>query len=123
VLVYLIEPQALFSSHLERVLVAAGLPAATVRREVDAAELIVLAPDVVFVDLDFFAEGGPTALCRIRDAVRGATIVGYTHSLDPLFAASCFIAGASALIEKSADERRTVDEIKGVFREILTAAS
>src|ERR1700693_6610878 len=96
------EPQLVFFDYLQRVLAEAGLPVVAARNEMDAKDVAAHDPAAVFVDVDFFARGGPNALCRIRQATRSAALIAFCHSADPTYAASCMISGADAGISKEA---------------------
>jgi len=115
---YLIEPQTVFVPYLSRVLTSAGLDIVAIGRDVDRKDINTHAPAAVFVDVDYFERGGPTAICHIRDAARKATVIAFSESEDPLFAASCVISGASAVCSKNDMEETLLRAVKDVLARI-----
>ena len=84
---YVIEPQLVFTDYLEHLLQEAGLTVVATRNEVDGKDIAAIDPAAVFVDVDFFARGGPNALCKIRQATRSAAVIkkaGKEHLLSSL---------------------------------------
>ena len=84
---YVIEPQTTFVGFLERALHEAGLDVIAVSPAVDTERIAAADPDAVIVDVDFLERGGPSALCAVRSAVPGATILAYTDDDDESFSA------------------------------------
>ncbi len=101
---YVIERQAVFVPYLEALLTAVGLEIVGVAGTVDVPALGAAAPAAVFVDIDYLARGGLTALCTVAAAVRGAKVIAFTEVDDSLFAASCVVSGATAVCSKSHSE-------------------
>ncbi len=118
---YLIEPQAVFSPYLERLLARAGFEVVGVRRDVDPRELASVAPAAVVVDVDFVERGGPTALCRIREAARSAALIALSDRLDPAFTTTCMISGASAVVGKGLDAATRLRELRLALEIAVTA--
>ena len=109
---YVIEPQLMFAPFLERFLRDAGLNVVATRNEVNGKDIAALDPAAVFVDVDFFERGGPNALCKIRQAARSATVIAFSTSEDPTYAASCYISGATAVLSKKAGEERLLSSLR-----------
>ncbi len=109
---YLIEPQTVFVPYLQRVLAAAGLSVIAIHHDVDLKDLAARAPSAVFIDVDYFERGGPTALCRIRETLRNATVIALSESTDPTFAATCVISGANVVCHKKDGEESFVRSIR-----------
>ncbi|MGP6157346.1 MAG: response regulator [Vulcanimicrobiaceae bacterium] len=112
---YLIEPQLLFVPFLKRLLSGAGLQVVATGDEIDAKDLSLHDPDVVFVDVDFFERGALNALCRIRQSLRSAAVIAFSDTEDANFEASCFISGASAVVSKAA----SADQLLRTLRSVL----
>ena len=108
---YLIEPQLVFGDFLRRCLSGAGFDVVATSSDVDGRDIVAHDPAAVFVDVDFFERGGPNALCRIRQASPGARMIAYSASEDPMFAASCYISGASAIISKRSGEHNLIADL------------
>jgi len=101
---YLIEPQAVFEPFLARLLERAGLAIVGTSRTLDRRALDLSDPDVVVVDVDF-AEGGALRVVRaLRDGAPRMRIIACAESVEPQFAARCYIAGANAVLEKGTEE-------------------
>jgi len=118
---YLIEPQLVFVDYLQRVLAEAGLTVVATSNEIDGKDIAAHDPAAVFVDVDFFARGGPNALCRIRQATRSAAVIAFCHSADPTYAASCMISGADAVISKEAEIERVLSSLRQAVAATLSA--
>ncbi len=115
---YLIEPQTVFVPFLRRVLSTAGLDVVATSREIDRKDLTTHAPAAVFVDVDYFERGGPTAICHIRDAAKNVAVIAFSESEDPLFAASCVISGASAVCSKNDAEEGLLAALRDTLSQI-----
>ena len=111
---YLIEPQTVFVPYLRGLLADAGLTVVATSNDVDCKDIGVHAPAAVVVDLAFFDRGGATALCRIREAARTATVIALSGSTDPSHAAVCVVAGASTVCAKD-DARDVVTALRGAL--------
>lgn len=109
---YVIEPQLVFARYLEHMLAEAGFTVVATRDHIDGKDIAAHAPAAVFVDLDFFDRGGPTALCKIRQAMPSGALIAYSNSEDPTYAASCYISGADAVISKQAGEERVLSNLR-----------
>lgn len=120
---YLIEPQTVFVPFLSRFLTTAGLEVVATSRDVDFKDIDTHAPAAVFVDIDYFERGGPTALCRIREAARHATVIAFSESEDPLFAAACFISGANFLCSKNDVEENVLRAVKSALFAVANEAA
>lgn len=116
---YLIEPQTVFVPFLERVLSAAGLTVVATNHKVDATDLGAHAPRVVFVDVDYFDRGGPTVLCRIRETLHNTMLIALSESVDPVFVATCIIAGANIVCYKDVEETFVRSVRQGLTRFVL----
>jgi DNA-binding NarL/FixJ family response regulator len=111
---YVIEPQKLFVPYLTSVLRAAGIEVVATAEDVDGHDIVAKAPDLIFVDIDYFERGGPSTLCRIREVARRATIVAISDSNDETFAASCTISGANAIVAKSGAAETLVKAVRAL---------
>ncbi len=120
---YLIEPQTVFVPFLSRFLTSAGLEVVATNREVDRKDIDTHAPAAVFVDIDYFERGGPTALCHIREAARDATVIAFSESDDPLFASACVISGADAVCSKNDIEENVLRALKSAIFAVQTEAA
>ncbi len=109
---YLIEPQLMFADYLRGFLSEAGFVVVATHHDIDAKDIALHDPAAVFVDIDFFERGGPTALCRIRQATQSAVVIAYSSSDDPTYAAACYISGANAVISKRAGEERLTSGLR-----------
>ena len=109
---YVIEPQLMFANYLEGVLAEAGFTVVATRDQIDGKDIVAMAPAAIFVDLDFFDRGGPTALCKIRQAMPLGALIAYSTSDDPTYAASCYISGADAFISKGAGEDGVLSSLR-----------
>ncbi len=120
---YLIEPQTVFVPFLSRFLSAAGLDVVATHREVDRKDIDTHAPAAVFVDIDYFERGGPTALCHIREAARHAAVIAFSEFDDPLFAAACVISGANAVCSKNDIEENVMRALKSALSAVRAEAA
>jgi CheY-like chemotaxis protein len=109
---YVIEPQLMFVDYLQQLLAEAGLTVVATSNEINAKDIAAHDPSAVFVDVDFFVRGGPNALCKIRQATRSAAVIAFCNSNDPMYAASCLISGADAVISKEAGEERVLRSLR-----------
>lgn len=109
---YLIEPQLLFVPYLSQVLAHAGLAVVAAAGNVDERELNDNQPAVVMVDVDYTERRELSLIREIRLAVPSASIFAYSDRDDDLFAASCRIAGATALISKNVDEGAFCEQVR-----------
>ncbi len=119
---YLIEPQTVFVPFLSRFLTTAGLEVVATNREVDRKDIDTHAPAAVFVDIDYFERGGPTALCHIREAARNAAVIAFSESDDPLFTATCVISGANAVCSKNDIEENVLRAVKSAISAVRSEA-
>jgi DNA-binding NarL/FixJ family response regulator len=113
---YVIEPQLMFSSYLERCLSGAGLEVIATNHDIDGRDIAAHDPAAIFVDVDFFERGGPNALCRIRQAPKSAHLIAYSSSDDPTYAALCYISGANAVISKRAGEELLIAGVRQALK-------
>lgn len=120
---YLIEPQTVFVPFLARTLAAAGLEVIASHHDVDGKDLGARAPAAVFIDVDYFVRGAPTALCRVREALRHAVVIALSESTDPTFAASCVISGANVLCNKKDGEDSIVRAIRTALAHVQNSAT
>ncbi len=111
---YLIEPQLLFVPFLKRILTEAGLQVVATSEDIDGKEIVAHDPAAVLVDVDFFERGAPNALCRIRQAVKTATVIAFSEVDDPTFEAACHISGATALVSKRFGAEQFVKALRAV---------
>lgn len=109
---YLIEPQTIFVPYLRRVLSIAGFDVVATSQGVDGGDISAHDPAAIFVDVDYLERGGPTALCRIRDAARSARLIAFSESSDATFAATCVISGADAVFSKSDGEEKLLRALR-----------
>ena len=109
---YLIEAQSIFVPYLQRVLSDAGFDVIATSPGVDGRDITAHDPAAIFVDVDFLERGGPTALCRIRDAARSARVMALSEKSDTLFAATCVISGANAVFSKNDNEEKLVSALR-----------
>jgi DNA-binding NarL/FixJ family response regulator len=114
---YLIEPQTIFVPYLSRVLENGGFEVIATNAGVDSSDIAAHNPAAILVDVDFLERGGPTALCRIRDAARSAALVALSDRNDPLFAATCVISGASAVCSKSEGEDKILRALRRALQQ------
>jgi DNA-binding NarL/FixJ family response regulator len=120
---YLIEPQTIFVPYLSRVLENGGFEVIATSAGVDSSDIAAHNPAAILVDVDFLERGGPTALCRIRDAARSAALVALSDRTDPLFAATCVISGASAVCSKSEGEDKILRALRRALQQQQDAFS
>lgn len=111
---YLIESQTIFLPYLLRILERAGCEIVATSSVVDCSAIASLAPAVVIVDVDYLERSGPTSICRIREMLNGVTLVALSEFDDPLFSASCVLAGASAVWSKNDAEEKLIRALRGV---------
>jgi DNA-binding NarL/FixJ family response regulator len=109
---YVIEPQLVFTDYLQHLLQEAGMNVVATRNEVDGKDIAAIDPAAIFVDVDFFARGGPKALCKIRQASRSAAVIAFSTSEDPTYAASCYISGADAVLSKKAGKELLLSTLR-----------
>jgi DNA-binding NarL/FixJ family response regulator len=109
---YVIEPQLVFTDYLQHLLQEAGMNVVATRNEVDGKDIAAIDPAAIFVDVDFFARGGPNALCKIRQASRSAAVIAFSTSEDPTYAASCYISGADAVLSKKAGKELLLSTLR-----------
>ena len=109
---YLIEPQTIFVPFLRRMLSLAGFDVVATSQTVDGRDISLHDPAAVFVDIDYLERSGPTALCRIRDASRTATVIALSEITDPMYHATCVISGANAVCSKSENESRLLQIVR-----------
>lgn len=112
---YVIESQSVFLPYLTRVLERAGCEIVATNRVVDSVDIAEKAPVAVVVDVDYFAQGGPTLLCHVRSAHETAKIIVLSEIEDALFRATCIFAGASLVCSKGDGEEKLVRKIRGAF--------
>jgi len=103
---YLIESQSIFVPYLQRMLMNAGFDVIATSQSVDSRDITAHDPAAIFVDIDYLEKSGPTALCRIREAAKPAAVIALSEKTDDLFAAACFISGATALCSKADSEEQ-----------------
>jgi DNA-binding NarL/FixJ family response regulator len=109
---YLIEPQAIFVPFLRRMLASAGFDVVATSPGVDSRDISAHDPAAVFVDIDFLERGGPTALCRIREAAKSAAVIALSETTDAMFTATCFISGATAICSKAEGEEHLLRTLR-----------
>jgi DNA-binding NarL/FixJ family response regulator len=112
---YLIEPQAIFVPFLRRMLANAGFDVVATSPGVDSRDISAHDPAAVFVDIDYLERGGPTALCRIREAAKSAAVIALSETTDALFAATCFISGATAICSKAEGEEKLLRTLRAAL--------
>lgn len=100
---YVIEPQRFFLPYLESLLTKAGCTVVAMRPTIDERDLQGHDPCLVFFDVDF-SEHELCSIRAIRESVPAARIIVYSANTDELFSASCYIAGASAVLSKADDD-------------------
>lgn len=109
---YIIEPQLLFVPYLSAVLTHAGYSVIAAGGTIDERELSDQQPSLVMVDIDYAERRELNVIRELRLALPHAAIFAYSDRDDELFTACCRIAGATAVISKSADERSLCDQIR-----------
>jgi DNA-binding NarL/FixJ family response regulator len=100
---YVIEPQRFFLPYLESLLTKAGCTVVAMRATIDERDLHGHDPALVFFDVDF-SEHELRSIRSIHEAVPAARIIVYSTRTDEMFSASCYIAGASAVLSKADDD-------------------
>ena len=112
---YLIEPQSIFVPFLRSMLANAGFEVVATNQGVDSRDISAHDPAAVFVDIDYLERGGPTALCRIREVAKSAAVIALSETTDALFAATCFISGATAICSKGEGEEKLMRTLRAAF--------
>jgi DNA-binding NarL/FixJ family response regulator len=112
---YLIEPQSIFVPFLRQVLASAGFDVVATSQSIDSRDISAHDPAAVFVDIDDLERSGPTALCRIRQAAKSAAVIALSETTDALFAATCFISGATAICSKAEGEDKLLRTLRAAI--------
>lgn len=111
---YLVESQKIFLPYLLRVLARGGCDVIETSGVVDAAAIAAREPALVLVDVDYLDHSGPTLICQIREAMNAVTLVALSEFDDALYAASCVLAGASAVWSKNDPEEKLVLAVRSL---------
>jgi DNA-binding NarL/FixJ family response regulator len=112
---YLIEPQSIFIPYLRKMLANAGFEVIATNQALDLRDISSYDPAAIFVDIDYLERGGPTVLCSIREATKSAKVIALSETTDALFAATCFISGASAICSKAEGEEKFLRTLRATL--------
>ena len=113
---YVVEPQGLFVPLLSEVLAASGLEVVEVGANLDVPRVLLLEPDVIFIDPDFAPVDTLEAVRTLRSLLPHARICIYTSRHQPSYSRSCVEAGATCVIAKVATESELVDALGETIR-------
>ncbi|TAM92686.1 response regulator [bacterium] len=116
---YVVEAQGIFAPYLVAVLAEAGLDVVHVGNSMDLQLMSHLAPDLLFVDLDYVDADPLESIRMTRFMLPHAVICVYTGDTRPAWAAACHLAGANCVLTKRADG----EEIAMGVRRALTVGA
>ena len=116
-IVHLIEPQHLFVSVLIEVFTEAGLSVDHVASEIDPRRLLEDQPDLVFLDTDYIEQ--PLEAVRLSHVLAPrAKICVYTSARTDAITRAFVAAGADSVLEKAAERRAIVQNLRELDRAI-----
>lgn len=111
-IVHIVEPQDLFVPTLIDVFAEAGLPVDRVDDDIHPQILLEEQPDVLFMDADYL--GDPLRATRlVHVLVPEATIFVYGGASGSGAREAFIAAGASVVLEKSAERASIVEALRG----------
>jgi len=116
---YVVEAQGIFAPFLVAVLADAGLDVVHVGSSMDLQLMSHLAPDLLFVDLDFIDADPLESIRMTRFMLPHAVICVYTGDSRPAWASACHLAGANCVLTKQADGAEIA---QGVRRALMVGA-
>lgn len=116
---YVVEAQGIFAPYLVTVLTEAGLDVIHVGSSMDLQLMSQLAPDLLFVDLDYVDADPLESIRMTRFMLPHAVICVYTGDTRPAWAAACHLAGANCILTKQADGEEIAS---GVRRALMVGA-